>query len=337
MITIFKNKIKKEILIGFIATLSLGFAYWGFTFLKAKELFNNNRRVVVIYDRIAGLNVSNPVLINGFKIGHVTDIYLLPNDSLARIVVKFQLSNKIDIPKNSIAKIESDLLGTNKINIIFVPSDGFIKSGDTLRAEIATTIQEEVSQQMLPIKMKAEEMMSSLDSILVSIRYIFNRETQESIGQSFKNIQATIESLKSTSYNLDTLMSSQKNKMERIVTNIETISQNFASNSVVIDKMIHNFANFSDSLAAINLKQTLAKADRVLSDVESITYKINNNQGSLGLLVNDKKLYEELEATAKQMKELSEDIKLNPHRYINVSVFGKSKNKVPYEGTPATK
>ena len=320
-------KLKKEIIIGLIGVITLAFAYWGFTFLKAKDFLNNNPSMVVIYNRISGLTVSNPVMINGFKVGHVTDVYLLPNDSLARIVVKIQISKKVQIPKNTIAKIESDFLGTNKINLIFQPSNEFAKNGDTLRAEIATTIQEEVNAQMSPIKAKAEQMMSSLDSVLVAIQYIFNKETQQSIAKSFKNIQSTIENLQHTSYNLDTLMSTQKSRLARIFSNVEAISYNLSQNTEKIDNIINNFSQFSDSLAAINMKETFAKTDKILTEISLISEKINSGKGSLGLLVNDDKLYNDLETSTMQLNKLLEDMRLHPRRYVHFSVFGGSEKK----------
>ena len=325
-------KRKKEIIIGLIGVATLAFAYWGFTFLKAKDFLSNNRTFIVVYDKIAGLTVSNPVVINGFKIGHVTDVYLYPDDTMARIVVKFQVSNDdIQIPKNSIAKIESDLLGVNKISLQFKASDTYAKSGDTLAGQIATTIQEEVNAQVRPIKIKAEEMMASLDSVLGAIRYIFNKETQQSLAKTFKSIKTTIENLESTTYNLDTLMLTQKSRIARILNNIEVLSYNLSSNSADIDNVINNLSAFSDSLATVNLKKTFENLDDVLNQVEGITSKINRGEGSLGLLANDDKLYKDLDKTVKELNSVLLDIKLNPHRYVHVSVFGRNPKKDKYQ------
>ena len=153
--------------------------------------------------------------------------------------------------------------------------DELAVEGDTLRAALATTIQEEVSMQMLPIKMKTENMLATLDTVLESIKYVFNKETQKTLANTFLRIQTTIENIEHSSFTLDTVISDQKGAIERILYNINAITLNLKENNADITRAIGNFADLSDSLARIDIKTTIEKADKALADFQAITDRIN--------------------------------------------------------------
>ena len=322
-------KMRKEFIIGIIASFTLIAFYWGFSFLKGNDIFKEEREFVLVYDKVSGLSVSNTVSINGLTVGKVSYVGFLPNDTNARILVRIMLDNDIQIPKNTLAIIRSDFLGSNHIDLNLRASKNFAKSGDTLLTSVATTIKEEVSMQMLPIKLKAEEMMASLDSVLGAIRYVFNKKTQENLAATFVSIQNTINTLEHSSYGIDTLISSQAGRLNKIFANVESITRNLDKNGDKIDNVISNFSQLSDSLAKVDIKTTLDKMDKALGGFQSIVDKVNNGEGSMGLLVNNDTLYYELQAASTELHLLLEDIKLNPNRYVKVSVFG-GKNNDPY-------
>jgi phospholipid/cholesterol/gamma-HCH transport system substrate-binding protein len=323
-------KIRKEFYIGLIATVTLVGAYLGFNFLQGKDLFDRNNKFYVLYNKVAGLSESNSVYLNGFKIGSVSKIQLLPGDSLHRVLVELSIVKDIEVPKSSIAKIQSDFLGVNTISMIFSKSKEMAADGDTLNAAIATTIQEEVSMQMLPIKQKTENMLASLDTVLESIKYVFNKETQRTLSNTFKRIQTTIENIEHSSFTLDTVLTSQKGAIATILSNINSITLNIKNNNAEITRAIGNFASLSDSLAQIDIKNTIEKADRALADFQVIVDKINRGEGSLGQLVNNDTLYIELDAASHELNKLLEDIKLNPQRYAHFSVFGRNPKRNVY-------
>jgi len=323
-------KIRKEFYIGLIATVTLVGAYIGYNFLQGKDIFNKSIKYYVFYDKIAGLSESNSVFLNGFKIGSVGNIELLQSDSFNRVKVQLIINKNIRIPKNSIAKIQSDFLGVNTISMVLSPTKELAVDGDTLRAALATTIQEEVSMQMLPIKRKTENMLATLDTVLESIKYVFNKETQKTLANTFIRIQTTIENLEHSSFTLDTVISGQKGAIERILYNINEITYNLKQNNDNITRAIGNFADLSDSLARIDIKSTIEKADKALADFQTITDRINRGEGSLGQLVNNDTLYDELESASHELNKLVEDIKLNPQRYVHFSVFGRSPKRNVY-------
>jgi phospholipid/cholesterol/gamma-HCH transport system substrate-binding protein len=320
-------KLRKEFIIGVLASFTLVAFYWGFSYLKGNDLFSDESEFELVYEKVAGLTESNPVTLNGVKIGSVSLVEFITNDPNARVRVKIKVSDpKVKIPDQSLAIIKSDLLGVNSIEIQLRPSKRFAESGDTLATSVATTIQEEVSMQMLPIKAKAEEMMASIDSVLNAIKYIFNSETQLRLAATFKSIQLTIENLESSSVGLDTLIKTQGKRVARIFSNVESITANLEKSNQQISNIIGNFSNLSDSLTKINIASTIANLDESIRDFKIVMDKIERGEGTLGQLVNNDTLYNELEAASRELHILLEDIKLNPKRYVRVSVFGGKNN-----------
>jgi phospholipid/cholesterol/gamma-HCH transport system substrate-binding protein len=164
---------------------------------------------------------------------------------------------------------------------------------------------------------------------------VFNSETRKNLIASFESIRTTLSNLENTSYNVDTLVYGQRKRLERIMFNVESITETFRKNDENISNIINNFSRISDTLARANLAGTLANVNNVLSRMNAITTKIDNGQGSIGLLLNDKKLYENLDKSAAQLNSLIEDMKLNPYRYVNFSVFPPSKKRMAYEADTA--
>ncbi|MCK5856501.1 MAG: MCE family protein [Bacteroidales bacterium] len=320
---------KKEFVIGFVAILTLLLVYWGFNFLKGEDIFSKDRKFVIVYNKISGLNVSNPVVINGFKIGRVSKLSFQENDPNAHIIVEIQIKSDIAIPKNSIARINSDFLGVNTIDISL--GDGVVmsESGDTLAGIIATSLQEEFSQQLLPFKVKAEKMMASMDSVLEGFRYIFNRETQDNLGNAIKSIYVTFDNLEAASKEMSLMMAEERTRLREVMDNAKEITDNLAKNSKEIDNILNNFSSISDSLAKVDFAKTMRSVDGALVSFTTITDKINRGEGTLGQLVHNDTLYYELESASRELNELLEDMKLHPNRYVKVSVFG-GKNKDPY-------
>jgi len=235
------------------------------------------------------------------------------------------------VPSNSVANIFSlDLLGTKNIEIKLGDSKIEAQDGDTLLGGSQMSLSEEVNMQVAPLKLKAENLLSSLDTMVTVLQSVFNSETRKNINASFISIRSTLSNLENTTYNVDTLVYGQRKRLERIMFNIESITENFRKNDENISNILSNFSLISDTLAKSNLAGTLANVNIVLNQVATITTKIDKGEGSLGMLVNDQKLYENLNKSASQLNLLIEDMKLNPYRYVNFSVFPPSKKRMEY-------
>ncbi len=311
--------------IGLIISITIFSLFWGVNFLKSKGTFSTDNIFYVVYNRIDGLTISNPVLVNGFEVGQVRDIHFLP-DTSGRLVVQIAVKREFNIPGKSVARIfSSDLMGTKAIDLIFGDANYFEQSGDTLIADFEGSLQEMVSVQMLPLKTKAEDLMKQMEQAIEIINYVFNEETRQDIMASFKNIKATFANLENSSTNLDSIVSEGKNKMENILSNVESISSNLEQNNSLITQALKNVSNISDSLAKANLKQTINETYLVLNQLNDLIKKVNNSEGSLGLLVNNDTLYYNLQDVSYNLNRLIEDLRLNPKRYVQFSAFNLGK------------
>lgn len=322
-------KVTPEVKIGLVVTAAIALLIFGFNFLKGRNIFSSQDTYYAIYDRIDGLVESNPVQINGYTVGQVKNISML-QDNTGRIVVEFVVKeDDIKIPKNSVAKvISSDLLGSKAIQLKLGRSKEYVKEGDTLISGVQASLTDEVNKQVLPLKNKVETLMSSLDSVLDVVQYIFNEKSSNDIKQSFESINQAIRTLKKTALRVDTLVIEQKDRLARITSNVESITTNFRNNNDKLTKIMANFSSISDSVAKANLTATINNANRTLKQTALITEKINKGEGSLGLLVNNDSLYNNLNSASRNLDLLLEDLRRNPKRYVHFSVFsGSDKQK----------
>ena len=314
-------KLSKEFKIGLVVTISFALLYWGINFLKGNDVFSNERVFIAVYDDVAGLEKTNPVTINGLGVGQVRNMWFT-DDGQAMVVIELILKNKIDIPANSTAKIiSSDLLGSKAVEIRLGNSPEMAQSGDTLISEVEVSIKDEVNRQLQPLKVKAENLMSSIDTVLTMLQSLFSSDNTDNFSKSVKSIANSFENLESTTGTLDTIISDQKTRMEEIFENIESITSNLRNNEDKLNNIIANFSAVSDSLAKVRFAQTMEKVDQTMLELSEISGKINRGEGSLGMLVNNDSLYIELEKTSKDLNLLLEDIRLNPKKYVRFSVF----------------
>ncbi len=327
-------KISREIKIGAFLIIVILFFILGVNFIKGKDIFRKHRTYFAVYNQISGLVKAAPVSINGLSVGNVSNIFF-ENPRSGRIIIEMTIYDPIEIPVNSVATIFSpDLLGTKNINLVLGDSKVNSLSGDTLKGGVTATLSEEVSAQVAPLKRKAEGLILSLDTMVTVVRTVFNVQTRENLKASFEHIRQTILNIEHTTFNLDTLVYGQRSRMERILFNIEEISANIRQNDKNITNILTNFSSISDTLAKAQIARTLTDVHTAVLSISEITNKINHGDGSLGLLLNDKKLYLNLENSSDELNQLITDLKLNPHRYLNFSVFPPSAKRNQFQPQP---
>lgn len=319
-------KIRKETKIGLVVVLAIVLLYFGFNFLKGVNVFNKSVVFYGVYPKINGLEVSNPVMLNGYKVGQVRSIEFT-GDASGSLLVTMSMDKEFDIPSDTRALLKAgDLLGSMQVHLILGGSPTLAQSGDTLTPDIESDLVEEVNAQIRPIKMKAESLISSVDSVIRVIETVLNPQSQQNLIESFQGINYAIASLQRTAFRIDTLVQEERATISAILGNIEHLSGTLSANSNKLSSIIANFESISDEMAKADLAKTITQANAALAEVEEITRKINSGEGSLGLLINDPALYKRLEDAGKNLDLLMEDIRVNPERYIHFSVFG-SKNK----------
>jgi len=311
----------RYILYGFLGIAILFASYWGFNFLKGTSLFTKTNTYFIYYDRIEGLNESSPVTVNGYQIGKVSEIVFLPKDN-CRLLIKIDISKDFLLPDSTIARIYSmDLMGSKGIELIFGGKSTYHSPGDTLIGQVEQSLKDQVSVQMLPVKQKAEELMVEISKAIAVISYIFNDETRDNLEKSFASIKATMEYLESSAYSVDTLLKKESGKIGRILANVEYLTMTLRDNSEHLSNIFDNLSSFSDTLVALEITKTIFEANRAIESFNLVLDKVNRGEGSLGQLIQDDKLANEIEQAAENLRKLLFDIQYNPKKYVHFSLM----------------
>jgi phospholipid/cholesterol/gamma-HCH transport system substrate-binding protein len=325
-------KLSKEFKIGVVVVCAVSAFVWGISFLKGSNLFSNKYYLYAVYNKIDNLIPANPLQINGFKIGQIKKISLIENGRDNKILVKFVLTEDVNIPKGSIARaVSTDLLGNKAVEVIFSNSKEFVKNGDTLKAESEISLKESFNKQIAPLQVKAESLIGNIDSVMTVVSLVLNTRTRENIERSFESVRKAILSLEQTAYKLDALMASEKPKLSGILTNLNNITNNLSKNEQKINNILTNFSAMSDSLAHSQLKSAVANADKDLAELKEILTRINEGKGTLGKLAKNDSLYNNMNRSAEDLDKLLKDLRINPHRYVHISVFGRKNKSQPLD------
>jgi phospholipid/cholesterol/gamma-HCH transport system substrate-binding protein len=321
--------VRNEVKVGIIVVLAIALFVYGFNFLKGHNIFNPERKLYAVYPKIDGLIEANPLLLNGFKIGQVKKIELLPADKKNMILVTFILNSDVKIPVKSIAKIfSSDLLGSKAVEV--VPSEQllYVNNGDTLLSQSDDDLKTAVNKQIQPLQKKAEDLISSIDSVMFVVKEVLNANVRQNLISSFESIKNTIITLERTTYQMDTLIGTERYAIASIIQKTNSIVSNIEKNNEKISQAINNFNSISDSLAKANLKKTVEETNIALAGVNKIINQINSGKGTAGKLINSDSLYLSLSKSSEDLDKLLKDLRINPERYVHISVFGrKDRNK----------
>jgi phospholipid/cholesterol/gamma-HCH transport system substrate-binding protein len=312
-------QISNETKIGVLTAIAITILILGYSFLRGDDVFSSSNKFYAIYKSVDGLTISKPVLVNGFQIGRVSKMKLLPD---GHTIVEFKIDHQYKVPSNSLAKLVStDLLGSKAIIFEYGNSNTYAEDNDTLRADI----QGSLAESLQPIQMKAENLISKLDSSLGTINRILNPNFQKNVDRSFLSIANSLQTLEGTTKKIDALISTQTSHINGILENTETVSSNLKVSSTNLTGITANFDKVSNDVANSNIKQTLDNANKAMSDLQETIAKINSNKGSLGQLLNDDRLYNNLQNASKHLDSLFIDIKAHPKHYVSFSVFGGKK------------
>jgi phospholipid/cholesterol/gamma-HCH transport system substrate-binding protein len=311
----------KLVRLGILITLSLFILFWGLSFLKGNDLFQRKDEYHVVYDRIDGLSASSDVLLSGYKIGQVKNIRLMPGIS-GNIAVTIIIDSSIDLPVGTVAQIiSSDIMGTRSIRLLLGEREIFYNDGDTIQGDVEQDLREQVSMQVLPLKNKAEELLSSLDSAITGLAFIFDEDARRNFAESFENINQTIFNIEKTTADLQELVMLEKQSIRSIIGNIENISGTFSRNSMAIENTVQNLSSLSDSLAAFPLTSLAGNLNTASQQLSQILAQLDSNDNTMGSLLNDDRLYASMNQLSDNLNLLMNDIRVNPERYLNFSAI----------------
>ena len=303
----------KEIRTGIIAIFTIVVLIYGINYLKGLNILDKNRIFHAKYDNIDGLLKGSVISLNGFNVGIVSNISLQSDNSL---LVSVKINEDFDVPANSILKISNqDLMGTKGISVILGNSDLLAKNNDTLIAEIENSLQDEVNKQILPLKNKAEGLISSVDSLMVIFTSVLNTDARKNLASSFKNLDETFILMSESMKELNKLVVTNEKNISNSIKNFESITGNISDNNESIENILKKLSSISDSVSSKDIGD-------IIKNLNNITNKISVGQGNLGLLNSDDQLYRNIEKTTNDISILVEEIKKDPKKYFNFSVLG---------------
>ncbi len=310
-------KLSKEVKTGIFAFVSILLFIFGYNYLKGTDLLSKSKVFYVTYTNVGGLENAAPVTVNGYKIGKVLNIDFAPSGNA--LMVKFSVEKDFKFSKNSVVKLASGgFLGGKYLSIIPTESQQpEAKTGDMLKGEIEQGMIESMTTGLKPMEQKMNKVMTNIDSLLINLNNVLDTTTQQNLKQTIAGLNQTVKSFKTTSSNLNAILAENKTKLATTFTNLETTSS--------------NFSKLSDSLAQLRIKPMMQDLQVTISKFKGIATQLESGEGSVGKLLKDEKLYDNLEGASKQLEQLLEDMKLHPKRYVHFSLFGKK----PKEYKPA--
>ena len=284
----------------------------GFSYLKSTPIFDNSKTFYAVYPNVGGLQSGTTVSINGFSVGKVNDIRFL--DEKGNLLVTFTVGNDFKFSKNSTVELyDTGIIGGKGLQIKPIFDGAPAQSGDTLKTETRPGITDLAQQKLNPLVRKVESAISGADSVLVNVNSVLDENTKKELKEVIGGLNTLINSLNGSAATLNTVLAGNEEKLN-------TSFENF-------EKLTANFAKLSDSLNAAGLGRTLESLESTMASLDQVTSKIENGDGSLGLLMNDKELYTNLNNASRELDLLLQDFRLNPKRYVNVSVFGKKQKE----------
>ena len=316
-------KLSREVKTGIIVLAGIVALIFGLGYLKSSSFFENNKTFYAVYDHVGGLQPGTQVSINGFSVGNVNDIRF--KDSSGKLLVTFSVSNDFDFSKNSIAELyDTGIIGGKglQINPVFDGAPN-AQSGDTLNSNIKPGVTELVQQKLTPLQMKVEGAFSNADSLLMNVNEILDDPTKKEMKQAIVGLNELVHAFKGSADKINVLLENNKEQLDSSLKNVDNITS--------------NFSKLSDSLATVDLAGTLTNFQTTVEKLNGILIKIEQGEGSLGKLHKDDALYNNLAEASRELDLLLQDFRLNPKRYVNVSVFGKKQKEYELpENDPAS-
>lgn len=314
-------KISNETKVGALTVLALALLFIGFNYLKGRDVFSNSKKIYAVFTDLGSLEKSNEVKINGLPIGTVYEKREKDKD-VSAIVVTIQLTRDINIPKNSVAYISSSLVGSSYIVIERGNSSDLLQDEDTISTRLETGILGDVKAQLDPTISSVRNILDSLKKTLSGVNQLLDSENRNNLKQTMAN-------LNTASASLNTLLNSESGSLARTLHNAENFTAGLNESSKDIRTTLTNTKKLSEQLADMPLKATVDSLQELIGSLKNTLQAINNGEGTLGALAQDRGLYEQLQQTVLSAEILMDDLRTHPKRYVQVSVFGKKEKSGP--------
>ncbi len=312
-------KITRELKTGVVAIAVIALFIWGYNYMKGLNIFDAaSNTYFTEYSNVEGLNTTSVVTLNGLEVGNVIAVKFNKDpDKYGWLTVEFSVETDLEFSKNSTAKIYSaSLMGGKSLALVPSYEGEPAKSGDFFQGEIEADVITSLSENLKPLFAKVEKAVVSTDSLLVGLNEIMDSKTRADFKSSIAQLNATISNFNAISKSVNEMVATNKDKIGNTLTNAEL--------------MTNNLAKLSDSLANSNLGTTVKNLETTVNNLNSILANVESGKGTLGKLLKDDEMYNNLTSATKELDELLREMKLNPKRFVHFSLFGKKdKDYVP--------
>tara|TARA_B100001057_G_scaffold118168_1_gene116726 strand:- start:1582 stop:2496 length:915 start_codon:yes stop_codon:yes gene_type:complete len=302
-------RLSKEIKAAFFVLTTILIFIFGFNFLKGSSLLDRQKTIYAVYDEVDGLLVGANVMINGLSIGNVTELDFLPNST--KILVTLKVKDKLNFSSKSTASIyETGVLGGLAISIEPVfERESIVKTGDTLNSSVRPGLTELINRQIEPLSRQLQSTITSVDSIFTGASNVLNRQTQEEIKESINVLTSAIKAINNSSIIIEETLTSKSSQINNTIDNFEKISS--------------NLSEVSYELNSFGLSELLSNLEVSVDGISSVVNKLDSNNSTIGKLINEDEVYNNLNSSIESLNNLIIDIKENPKKYIHFSVFGR--------------
>lgn len=307
---------KREVKVGIFA-LAMLLVGWGvIRYLKGREIFGNSSTYYAYYEQVGGLQPAAHVMIHGVSVGSVTNVSL--NDDPSKgVEVEISIDNRYKIPVDSKAQIFSDgLMGGKAVEIVYGSAAEYLAKGGTIESAVSTDIMEMATSELDYLKAKIEEVVGGLTQTLNNVNTLLSQNTE-----NLTHIVANVDGVTS---NVNSMLAKEKEHLEVALSSLSRFSQSLGNNAEKVDTIIGNMSRFSSQLAESRLVE---EVEEVVSQLNEVLASVNDESGSVGKMLSDAELYDNLTSASNNLSTLLDDLKQNPHRYINISVFGSNPTK----------
>ena len=309
---------KSKLKVGIFCIVAVVIFYLGACFFKGVSAFGKKTYYYAVFENTGGLQESNAVMLNGYKIGQVTKVSIL-SDNPVRLCAELMITEPVNIPKDSKVQVApKDLLGGTVVNILFGSETTYLQPKDTM----ATFVVPQITDGVDDLKAQLSSILTSVDTIALSLKDVLAPDAGGG------DLKGTLANLEQTTSNLNDILSGNKAKVNKLVSNLETFSTTLQNASPQLEEIVANLDKISDSVAKANVTQLINDAQKAIGDVQLVVDKVQRGEGTVGQLVTNDTLYTNLENSLHSLDELLKDLKANPKKYINVTVFGKREKKV---------
>lgn len=314
-------KITREIKTAILVIASILLFIWGYSFLQGRDLLNTYRMFYVQYDNVEGLSTSAPVTINGLTVGRIMQIKLIPETG--KLQVEIQVKSDFPISKSSTIDIyEPGLIGGKQIQIVPNFQDPVMaESGDFFKGRNVPGLTSLVGEKLTPLQEKIERVAAETDLLLKNINAVLDDKSKANLRESIAKLNVLMGEFEKTSKSVNQIIDKNQLNITGSLTNLNKTTANFS-------KLSDTLANAKIGQALKNFENSMKGVDKIVTNFDKISTDLQGGKGTMGKLLNDDQLYKNLNETSTELELLLQDLRLNPTRYINVSLFGK-KNK-PY-------